>query len=63
MLRLDPQLDDPAYIDQLYAHQGDAGPLVQPRKPRLKWHFEDTQFGLLEPKAGVFFCFFPFFAR
>jgi len=61
--RLDPLLEDPAYIDQLYSQEGKTGPLSRPRHPRLRWHFEDTQFGLLEPKAGIFFCFFPFFAR
>ncbi len=63
MHRLDPKLDDPAFIDELYADPGQTRSLVRPKTPRLRWHFEDTQFGLLEAKAGVFFCFFPFLAR
>lgn len=63
MSRLDPKVDDSAFIDELYAHPSKNGPLVRPRNPRLRWHFEDAQFGLLEARTGVFFCFFPFFAR
>ncbi|MGY5800587.1 hypothetical protein ACXHMN_04565 [Rhizobium sp. LEGMi12c] len=64
--RLDPQLDDPTFIDSLYNDQpifvGDTQ-IVRPRKPKFAWHFDDLKFGILDRQTKVFFCLFPFFAR
>ncbi len=59
MLRLDPLLDDPAFIDKLYHDQ----PVARPTNPSMAWHFEDLRFGILERQTMVFLCIFPFFAR
>ncbi|TIX91118.1 hypothetical protein [Rhizobium sp. P44RR-XXIV] len=64
--RLDPQLDDPTFIDSLYNGQpisiGDTQ-IVRPREPKFAWHFDDLKFGILDRRTKVFFCLFPFFAR
>ena len=66
MGRLDPLLDDPAFIDKLYHGQPilrDGQPVARPAKPSMAWHFEDLKFGILDRRTMVFFCIFPFFAR
>lgn len=63
---LDPQLDDPAYVDRLYNDQPimrDGKPITRPLKPLLRWHFEDLAFGILDRRTKVFFCIYPFFQR
>jgi hypothetical protein len=64
--RLDPLLDDPAFIDSLYNEQPilrDGAIVARPENPSLVWHIEDLQFGILDERSGVFFSIFPFFAR
>jgi len=64
--RLDPLLDDPAFIDKLYDDQpilGDGKPVARPANPSMAWYFEDLRFGILDRQTMVFFCIFPFFAR
>ncbi len=64
--RLDPQLDDPAFIDRLYNDQPtsrDGKSIVRPSKPSLLWHFDDLKFGILDRRTKVFFCIYPFFDR
>jgi hypothetical protein len=64
--RLDPLLDDPAFIDRLYSGQPivrDGEPIARPANPEVKWHFEDLRFGILDTSTQVFFCIFPFFTR
>ena len=64
-LRVDPLLDDPAFIDKLYHGQPiliDGQPVARPAKPSMAWHFEDLRFGILDRQTMVFFCIFPFFA-
>jgi hypothetical protein len=66
MGRLDPLLDDPAFIDKLYHGQPilrDGQPVAKPAKPSMAWHFDDLKFGILDRRTMVFFCIFPFFAR
>lgn len=66
MLRLDPLLDDSAFIDKLYNGQPilrDGKPVVRPANSSMAWFFEDLRFGILDRQAMVFFCVFPFFAR
>ncbi len=66
MLRLDPLLDDPAFIDKLYHGQPilrDGQPVARPANPSMTWHFDDLRFGILDRQTMVFFCIFPFFAR
>jgi hypothetical protein len=66
MERLDPQLDDPAFIDRLYNEQpifGDGNPIPRPLKPSLAWYFDDLKFGILDRRTKVFFCIYPFFDR
>jgi len=66
MRRLDPLLDDPAFIDRLYHDQPilrDGQPVARPANPSMVWHFEDLKFGILDRQTMVFFCIFPFFAR
>ena len=59
MRRLDAELDTSAFIDKLYADTG----IDRPGKIKLKWHFEDLNFGLIEPKTGTFFCIYSYFTR
>jgi hypothetical protein len=64
--RLDPQLDDPAFIDSLYNGQPilrDGEVIRRPRKPSLAWYFNDLKFGILDRRTKVFFCIYPFFDR
>ena len=66
MDRLDPLLDDPAFIDRLYNDQPilrDGQPVARPSNPSLAWHFDDLKFGILDRRTKVFFCIYPFFAR
>jgi hypothetical protein len=66
MQELDPQLDDPAYVDKLYNEQPierDGQPIGRPPNPLLTWHFEDLRFGVLDKRTMVFFCMFPYFTR
>jgi hypothetical protein len=66
MLRLDPLLDEPAFIDKLYHGQPilrEGQPVARPANPSMAWHFEDLRFGILDRQTMVFFCIFPFFAR
>jgi hypothetical protein len=66
MLRLDPLLDDSAFIDKLYNGQPilrDGQPVVRPANSSMTWYFEDLRFGILDKQTMVFFCIFPFFAR
>jgi hypothetical protein len=66
MRRLDPLLDDPAFIDKLYHGQPilrDGQLVARPASPSMTWHFEDLRFGILDRQTMVFFCIFPFFAR
>ena len=66
MKRLDPQLDDPAFIDRLYSEQPilrDGLMVERPTNHCLAWHFEDLVFGILDKQTMVFFSIFPFFAR
>ena len=64
--RLEPLLEDAAFIDQLYGGQSilREGQLVnRPAAPSLGWHFNDLEFGILDRKSKVFFNLFPYFAR
>jgi len=64
--RLDPLLDDPAFVDRLYNDQPilrDGLPVARPAKPLLAWHFEDLIFGIIDKRTNVFFRIYPFFAR
>jgi hypothetical protein len=64
--KLDPQLDDPAFIDRLYNDQPilrDGKSIVRPSKPSLAWHLEDLKFGILDRRTKVFFCIYPFLDR
>ena len=66
VLRLDPLLDDPAFIDELYYGQPilrDGEPVSRPADPSLAWYFDDLKFGILDKRTMVFFCIFPFFSR
>lgn len=66
MQELDPQLDDPAYVDKLYNDQSierDGQPIGRPPNPLLTWHFEDLRFGVLDRRTMVFFCIFAYFTR
>ena len=58
MKQFDPLLDDPDFIEKIYADL-----LVErPKKPKFSWYFDDLKFGLLETKARVFFSIYPFFS-
>ena len=63
----DPLLDDPAFVGKLYDNGApiviDGKVVPKPASPKIKWHFEDLQFGVLDKDTNVFFCFFPFFER
>jgi hypothetical protein len=66
MDRLDPLLDDPAFIDRLYNDQPilrDGQPVARPSNPSLASHFNDLKFGILDRRTKVFFRIYPFFAR
>lgn len=51
MREIDPKLDDLTYVKGLY---GEAG---APAKPKLRWHYNHLDFGLLDEKAGFFGVF------
>jgi hypothetical protein len=64
--RLDPQLEDPEFVDRLYKDQPifrDGNPVTRPLKPLLAWYFDDLKFGILDRRTKVFFCIYPFFDR
>jgi hypothetical protein len=64
--RLDPLLDDPKFIDDLYGKQPilrDGLIVKRPKNPSLVWHFEDLEFGILDKQTKVFFNLSPYFAR
>jgi len=64
--RLDPQLDDSAFIDKLYEEHAivrDGARVLRPRKPSFVWHFRDLAFGFLERTTNTFFCLSQFFER
>jgi hypothetical protein len=64
--RLDPLLDDPAFIDRLYKSRPifiEGKLITRPAKPSFAWHFEDLQFGILDRRTRVFFCIYPIFKR
>ena len=64
MNRLDPLLDDPAFIDKLYHDQPilrDGVPVAKSTNPSLEWYFDDLKFGILDKQARVFFLHFPIF--
>jgi hypothetical protein len=64
--RLDPLLDDPTLIDQLYSQQKTVDgeqPIASPGSPDLVWHFDDLTFGLLDKRTKAYFCIFPYFRR
>ena len=66
MQTLDPQLDDPVFVDRLYNEQlilRDGKQILRPSKPLLTWYFDDLKFGILDRSTKVFFCIFPFFTR
>jgi hypothetical protein len=66
MRRLDPLLDDPAFIDKLYEDQQimrDGQPVIRPEQPLMSWYFDDLKFGILDRRNMVFFCIFPYFSR
>lgn len=50
---VDPQLDDIAYIKGLYESAG----VPYPKKPKLKWHLNFLDLGLLEATSNSFFVF------
>jgi hypothetical protein len=65
MHRLDPLLDDPAFIDRLYNDRQpilrEGQPVARPSHPSLAWHFDDLKFGILdrlileiEPCVGIY---------
>lgn len=64
--RLDPQLDDPTFIDRLYNDQPilrNGKAITRPSNPSLAWYFNDLIFGILDHRTKVFFCIYPFFDR
>ena len=61
IIRLDPLLDDSAFIGKLYSSKGIL--VRRPTKSSMIWYFDDLKFGILDKKTMVFFCIFPFFAR
>jgi hypothetical protein len=66
MDRLEPLLDDPAFIDKLYNDQPilkDGRPVARPSNPSLVWYFHDLKFGIFDRRTKVFFCIYPFFDR
>ncbi len=60
MKAVDPKVDDGTFVDMLYSGNDLSTGLdvPRPKKPNLKWHFEDRDFGLLERKNSVFFRIF-----
>ena len=60
MKAVDPKVDDSTFVDMLYEGKDASTGLdvPRPKRPNLKWHFEDRDFGLLERKNNVFFKIF-----
>lgn len=50
---IDPKLDDIEFVKGLY---GLAGPPC-PKKPKLKWHLNYLDLGLLDTTSNTFFVF------
>ena len=48
---IDPKLDNPKYVQDLYQQAG----VPMPRKPKLRWHLKVLDLGLVDNKAGTFF--------
>jgi hypothetical protein len=48
---IDPKLDDSSYVLGLYQRAG----LSVPAKPKLSWHLNYLDLGLLDKETGVFF--------
>lgn len=66
MRRLDPLLNDPAFIEKLYQDQPimrDGQPVTRPEQPLMSWYFDDLKFGILDKRTLVFFCIYRFFSR
>ncbi len=66
MRATDPSLDDPTFIDKLYADDPprNNGELVpRPPNPRMQWFFNDLVFGILDETTMVFSRVYPFFDR
>jgi len=64
--QLDPQLDDPTFIDRLHNDQPilrDGKTITRPANPSLVWYFNDLNFGIFDRRTEVFFCIYPFFDR
>ena len=57
LMRIDPQLDDPAFADQLYASRSvEEGRAVQrPPRTNFRWYFSECDLGVTETKSGEFF--------
>lgn len=50
---IDSKIDDPSFVDSLYV---DAG-VSPPPRPKLKWHFNYLDLGLLDEAQNMFFIF------
>jgi len=50
---IDPKLDDEAYVFDLYDKAG----VPRPKKPKLKWHLNFLDLGLLDSSVSTFFVF------
>jgi hypothetical protein len=64
--RLDPSLDDPAFIDGLYGQLklvNGVPPIARPASPNMAWYFNDLTFGILDKATMAFFCLFPYFQK
>jgi hypothetical protein len=48
---MDPKLDDPTYVAELYQQAG----VPSPRKPKLRWHLNVLDLGLFDKETGAFF--------
>ena len=45
---IEPKLDDPIFLETLYGKGG------APKKPKVQWHYNHLDFGLLDESAGFF---------
>lgn len=52
---MDPKLDDPAFVRQLYVETG----TTMPPAPKFRWHMTFSDFGFLEMTAPRFFMIWP----
>jgi hypothetical protein len=50
--KIDPKLDDPAYVAELFQR----GNVPLPKKPKLRWHLYFLDLGLLDRETGAFFA-------